>query len=161
MSTSAPVSEVVETVSADSMAELRARRDRATAPIVELRLDGVRDLDVAGALDGRRTRVLVACHPSWEGGRFDGNEDERIRILSEASRLGAEFVDVEWKADRRAFTAAAGTSVVLSWHDFDGLPADLATGIRRHAPRAAGDRQGRRDGPDARRLSDASRRVRR
>jgi hypothetical protein len=39
------------------MAELRAARDAVTrADMVELRLDGVEDIDVAGALGGRRCR---------------------------------------------------------------------------------------------------------
>ncbi len=44
------------TVSADNMAGLLAARDRAAAlaDLVELRLDGVRDVDVAAALAGRR-----------------------------------------------------------------------------------------------------------
>jgi 3-dehydroquinate dehydratase len=51
------------------MAELRAARDAVKdADLVELRLDGVADLDVAGALAGRRRPVIVTCRPSWEGG---------------------------------------------------------------------------------------------
>ena len=45
--------------------------------MVELRLDGVADLDVAGALAGPARPVIVTCRPTWEGGRFDGSEDER------------------------------------------------------------------------------------
>ena len=49
-----------ETVTGRSMAELLAARDRATAgDLVELRLDGVVDLDVAAALHGR-SRPAVA-----------------------------------------------------------------------------------------------------
>ena len=65
-----------ETVTGDTMAELLAARDAAAAAdMVELRLDGVRDLDVARALHGRRGPVIVTCRPTWEGGRFDGSED--------------------------------------------------------------------------------------
>ncbi|MFI5177210.1 MAG: type I 3-dehydroquinate dehydratase, partial [Vicinamibacterales bacterium] len=70
---------VCETVTATSMAELRAARDRATdADLVELRLDGVTDVDVAGALAGRRRPVIVTCRPSWEGGRWNGFEAKRL-----------------------------------------------------------------------------------
>ena len=62
-----------------------------------------RDVDVAGALGGRRHPVIVTCRPTWEGGRFDGSEEERRGLLVQAARLGAEFVDVEWRADRRLF----------------------------------------------------------
>ena len=116
---------VVETVTADTMAELRAARDRATrADLVELRLDGVRDLDVPGALQGAGRPVIVTCRPVWEGGRFDGGEVERLKILSRASALGADYVDVEWRADWRAVRVSS-SRLVLSHHDFDGMPSDL------------------------------------
>jgi 3-dehydroquinate dehydratase/shikimate dehydrogenase len=122
---------VVETVTARSMAELRAARDGVTdADMVELRLDGVADVDVAGALAGRTRPVVVTCRPVWEGGRFDGSEDDRLRLLAEAIRQGAEYVDVEWRADRRALPKADRTGIVLSHHDFDGVPADLPDQIR-------------------------------
>ncbi len=87
------------TVTATSTAELRRRRDGVRdADLVELRLDGVSDPDVAGALAGRRLPAIVTCRPTWEGGRFDGSEEERRRILGEALARGAEYVDIEWRA---------------------------------------------------------------
>jgi hypothetical protein len=44
---------VVETVTGPRMADLRRARDAAAGDIVELRLDGVADVDIAGALEGR------------------------------------------------------------------------------------------------------------
>ena len=125
------MADVVETVKVESMKALRAARDRVRdADIVELRLDGVRDLDVAGALAGRRRPVLVTCRPAWEGGRFDGSEEERLRILGAAIAAGAEFVDVEWKADRRTLPRGRRTAVVLSHHDSTGVPRDLKARVR-------------------------------
>jgi 3-dehydroquinate dehydratase/shikimate dehydrogenase len=124
------MTEIVETVTGASTAALRAARDRASADLVELRLDGVADVDVAGALEGRRTPVIVTCRPTWEGGRFDGSEDERFRILNDAIRHGAEYVDIEARADRRRLAPLARTVLVLSTHDFEGLPADLDDRIR-------------------------------
>lgn len=120
------------------MAELRAKRDAVRgADLVELRLDGVRDLSAAAALAGRRTPVIVTCRPAWEGGRFDGSEAERLALLTEAWTMGAEYVDVEWKADARAlFERTGGQRVVLSMHDFEGVPADLEARV--HAMRTTG-----------------------
>ena len=85
------------TVTAETTAGLRAARDAAGgADLVELRLDGVRDLDVDGALSGRAGPVLVTCRPVGEGGRFSGSEEERRRILLRAFKLGADWVDLEW-----------------------------------------------------------------
>jgi 3-dehydroquinate dehydratase / shikimate dehydrogenase len=121
------------TVAASTMAELRARRDVAAraADLVELRLDGARDADAAAALEGRSGPVIVTCRPRREGGRFDGSEEERLSILARAARLGAEFVDVEWDS---AFTPIleerGGRGVVLSTHDFGGVPGDLQVRAR-------------------------------
>lgn len=125
------MAQICETVTAGDMAGLRRRRDAASeADLVELRLDGVRDVDVAGALEGRARPVIVTCRAAWAGGRFDGSEDERLSILSRAVRLGAEFVDVEWRADWQRLPLPEGARLVLSEHDFDGVPSDLASRVR-------------------------------
>ena len=125
---SAPL--IVETVTGHSMADLVAARDAAdVGDLVELRLDGVADVDVRRALHGRRRPVVVTCRPRWEGGQFDGSEEERKRILREAIDLGAEHVDVEWRAGFGDVIAAAPSRVVVSAHDFSGVPADLV-GVR-------------------------------
>jgi 3-dehydroquinate dehydratase/shikimate dehydrogenase len=126
------------TVTAPSMAELRRRRDAVRdADLVELRLDGVTDPDVAGALAGRRLPVIVTCRPEWEGGRFAGSEEERRGILGEALRRGAEFVDVEFRAAFDDLIAETkGRRIVLSSHDFESVPTDLDD--RARAMRATG-----------------------
>jgi 3-dehydroquinate dehydratase/shikimate dehydrogenase len=112
---------------AATTADLRRQRDEAAAAdLVELRLDALQDVDVAGALAGRRTPVVVTCRPAWEGGSFRGSEEERRRILSEAQRLGAEYIDVEWRAGfDDLIRRHAGRGTIVSSHDFDGVPDDL------------------------------------
>jgi 3-dehydroquinate dehydratase/shikimate dehydrogenase len=109
------------------MTELRARRDAAGgADLVELRLDSVADPDVAGALQGRRTPVILTCRSSAEGGQFRGSEEERRQILLDAARSDAEYVDVEWQARLDDVTAVRrGRGLVLSMHDLACVPADL------------------------------------
>lgn len=126
------------TVTAPTTADLRRARDEvADADLVELRLDTVSDPDVAGALEGRRTPVIVTCRPIWEGGAFTGPEEQRRRILSEALALGAEYVDVEWRAKfDDLLSVTNGRRIVLSSHDFEGVPKDLAA--RAQAMRATG-----------------------
>ena len=90
---------LVETVTGRNMAELIAARDAVTrADLVELRLDGVADVNVRAALNGRSRPVIATCRPTWEGGRFDGSEEQRRVRLLEALDGGAEYVDVEWRA---------------------------------------------------------------
>src|SRR5688572_5628707 len=126
-----------ETVTGDTLADLLDARDAAVAgDLVEVRLDGVRDLDVAATLAGRTKPLVVTCRAAWEGGRFDGTEEERRVILGRALDLGAEFVDVEWQAHFTDLVARDPARVVLSWHSFDQMPPDLAD--RARAMRAVG-----------------------
>jgi 3-dehydroquinate dehydratase/shikimate dehydrogenase len=134
-----------ETVAGGSMAELLAGRDAvAAADMVELRLDGVAEVDVADALRARRLPAIVTCRPVWEGGRFDGSEEERRRLLVDALACGAEYVDIEWRAVREDsglggfgdLVSAHPSRVVVSAHDFAGVPADVHGDAR--AMRATG-----------------------
>ena len=156
------------TIGAPTLADLRERRDRAArdADLVELRLDTVADPDVAGALAGRTGPVIVTCRASWEGGHFRGSEQTRLRLLHEAWAMGAEYVDVEFAALESApwVEATRGERLIVSAHDFDGVPADLA---ERHARdlrdgcggHQAGDHRARspRCGPAGRARSAGSR----
>jgi 3-dehydroquinate dehydratase/shikimate dehydrogenase len=126
------------TVTAATTAELRQQRDAvADADLVELRLDSVSDPSVAGALAGRTRPVIITCRPAWEGGEFRGSEEERKRILAEGLSQGAEYVDIEWRAHFDDLIAqSAGRRIVLSAHDYHGVPIDL--NARVHAMRSTG-----------------------
>jgi 3-dehydroquinate dehydratase / shikimate dehydrogenase len=107
------------TVNAASMADLLKRRDDAAAlgELVDLRLDGVADLDVAGALADRRGPIVVSCRRREDGGAFDGPEETRLAWLVEACRRGAEFVEVEGWADVRQHPElSAGARLVRSFY---------------------------------------------
>ena len=107
------------------------------ADLVELRLDSMEKPDAAVALQGRRKPAIVTCRPLREGGMFDGSEEERLRILAEAHAHGAEFIDVEWDANASSLIEARhGRGVIVSRHDFDGVPRDVETML--NALRAAG-----------------------
>jgi 3-dehydroquinate dehydratase/shikimate dehydrogenase len=121
------------------MAELLAARDAASdVDMVELRLDGVADVDIAGALAGRSHPAIVTCRPSWEGGRFEGSEDERRALLAQALDRGAEYVDVEWRAGFTEIIAQAPARVIVSSHDFAGVPSDLDARVRAMRQTGAG-----------------------
>lgn len=130
---------LVVTVAAPTTAKLCARRDAvAGADLIELRIDQAVDPDAAAALAGRRTPVVLTCRAKFEGGGFQGSESERFRILQSAIAHGAEYVDVEFKADfaRELIRSTGGKRIVVSSHDFEGVPSDLADRVR--AMRATG-----------------------
>ena len=81
------------------------------------------------ALAGRKKPVIVTCRPTWEGGHFDGSEGAREVILRKALDLGAEYVDVEFTAGFERLIAAHPDKVIVSSHDFDGVPEDLSSRV--------------------------------
>ena len=115
------------TVTADTTAELRTRRDQVVdAEMVELRLDTVKDPSAAAALAGRKKPVIVTCRPKSQGGHFEGSEEERKAILAEALQLGAEYVDLEFTGSCvDLMERTGGRRIVLSHHDFNGMPPDV------------------------------------
>jgi len=130
---------ICQTIAVSTLKALRAERDAVrpsgAVSMVELRLDHLDrgELDVAGALEGRAVPAIVTCRPVRQGGKFDGPEEARLRVLRDAARLGAEFVDVEFDA---ALTLT-GTRTVLSHHDFAaGIPKDLSERVRAMRARA-------------------------
>ncbi|MPZ18580.1 MAG: type I 3-dehydroquinate dehydratase [Luteitalea sp.] len=117
------------TVTAATVQDLRRARDEVgpLVDLVELRLDGVQEPEVAAVLAGRQRPVVVSCRPVWEGGQFEGPEEAREQLLTAALTGGAEFVDVEWRASfRERLLERDPSRVVVSFHDFEGVPADLA-----------------------------------
>jgi 3-dehydroquinate dehydratase type I len=97
---------------------------------VELRLDGMEAPAVEGILPVRGRTVIVTVRKREEGGSFRGTEEERLRLLAGAVRLGADYVDLELSAgekavgDLREEIARRGrrTKLILSFHDFMGTP---------------------------------------
>ena len=127
-----PRAVIVEAVAAASPDAMRRQRDASRADLVELRLDLLDRPDADAALAGRSRPVIATCRAAWEGGRFQGSEAERLAILTRALALGADYVDLEWKAAAALehWPAEARARVVLSSHDFEGVPADLADRVR-------------------------------
>jgi len=118
---------ICATVTARTMADLVRVRDAvADADMVEVRLDTVPDPDVDAALLGRRLPVVLTCRRRSEGGHFEGSEEQRRGLLLRALDAGAEFVDLEWQAGfDDEIRARRGRQIVLSHHDFAGVPVDL------------------------------------
>jgi len=98
--------------------------------VAEVRLDYIRDPDVRRLLEGRPCPVIVTCRPVREGGRWAGDEGQRIALLEQADRLGADFVDVELEALPR-FRRQGKARLIVSYHNFTETPSDLRAIARR------------------------------
>ncbi len=111
---------------AGEMRACMSRASEAGADMVELRLDHLADLpddaDLKSLLENRPVPAIVTYRPIRQGGRFDGDESDRLEILTAAARLGADYIDVvlDVPPDNRP-----KGRTILSHHDFTGSPADL------------------------------------
>jgi adenylyltransferase/sulfurtransferase len=98
------------------------------ADLVELRVDGLdrphlqRLRDLAGEIG---KPILFTCRSASEGGAFSGPERERLALLERAEALAFDYVDIEIDALSAPPTRRAGAKLVLSHHDFRGIPEDL------------------------------------
>jgi 3-dehydroquinate dehydratase/shikimate dehydrogenase len=106
---------------ADAAAQIESAR-RAGADLVELRLDLLERPDPAPFLEKKALPLIATCRPAWEGGRWLGNEDDRIAILRDAGRAGADWIDLEFKAYKDFDRGNA--KLIVSWHDFEKAPPD-------------------------------------
>ena len=116
--------------------------------LLEWRLDALDRPDreavraVLGALPSPALdRLVVTARPRGEGGSFRGDEAARIRLLVEAARLGAGWLDLETEADRRASPriseqarrARPEVRLIASRHWFDAAPEESETQPSRFA----------------------------
>jgi 3-dehydroquinate dehydratase type I len=98
------------------------------ADLVELRIDRMRNPEIGKLLAARRIPVIVTNRRREEGGGFSGTEEERVALLAEAARLGADYVDIETetapvlKEELLRVCALGETKRIASWHDFSGTP---------------------------------------
>jgi 3-dehydroquinate dehydratase-1 len=94
------------------------------ADMIELRLDLIDEpIQAIRAVREATTKPIIATNRlQSEGGKFQGSERERIELLLEAAPY-ADFVDIELLAELRdEFMARVNKPVIVSYHDFQGMP---------------------------------------
>ena len=94
------------------------------ADMIELRLDLISDpLPAIKAIRQATTKPIIATNRlQAEGGKFPGSERERIELLLSASEY-ADFADIELQAElREEFISRVSLPVIVSYHDFQGMP---------------------------------------
>src|SRR5574337_109723 len=111
-----------------------ALRDMAEASkvvdIIELRLDYIKNPDLKRILEGRTKPLIVTNRPVREGGKFEGNGEERIAILKLAIQLQADFVDIEHDSiqnilrDTERSVPTSKTKFIVSYHNFRETPGN-------------------------------------
>ncbi|WOL18862.1 bifunctional 3-dehydroquinate dehydratase/shikimate dehydrogenase, chloroplastic-like isoform X2 [Canna indica] len=123
----AVVGKTVEKMTAD-MAAAKA----SGADLVEIRLDHLPDFDRARDLPrllaGRPLPAIVTYRPKWEGGEYDGDEQQRLETLCSAMELGAEYVDIELKVAENFVKLISGKKpekfqLIISSHNYQKTPS--------------------------------------
>jgi 3-dehydroquinate dehydratase / shikimate dehydrogenase len=91
---------------------------------VEVRLDYLKNPEesLTARWDRFPVPVIATCRGRERGGLFNGSIDDEIRILENAARNGAKWVDIDYRHARRLRSA----EVIASYHNFEETPADVA-----------------------------------
>ncbi len=102
---------------------------RTTAELIEVRIDGIRDLNLAQLMRQPRPRLIITNRKKDEGGKFIGSANQQYEILSEAIRLGADYVDVEYswgeKFIKNLLSQSNKIKIICSYHNFEETPKNI------------------------------------
>lgn len=111
----------------------QAERAARNAGLVELRLDGLKN--PSSILPGLRDFVrsfpdvtfLATCRGVAGGGQFAGSPESEWNILCQAAEAGCGLVDLSVQVAAKLKpaqieTLRAASTLILSWHDFKGMP---------------------------------------
>lgn len=106
------------------------------ADMAEIWLDHIKDLDIADLLKNKPLPVICVCKKQNENGRFKGSNTEALKILAEASKNGAEYIDIpesiikKTKNKKKKFPLIRGiggskqkTKIIISFHNFKKTPS--------------------------------------
>ncbi len=124
-----------------STGEALAAAGRAAqwADLVEIRGDYIRDLDVRRLCRTKPCPMIFTLRSREEGGEYFGSERDRLELILEAARCGADYVDVEFSAFWKVVLDSVGKSkVILSHHDFRETPSAMESLVERMAAVGAG-----------------------
>ncbi len=134
---------LVTSINVENLGELRMLAERAWAggaEAVEIRIDTFDDApaNLAAYLTAHRDRTwIVTCRSADEGGYFRGDTMQRVSLLVAVARGTDAYVDFEladWRQSNdirekvrlaSAKTDGSGHRLILSAHDFAGMPANL------------------------------------
>jgi len=105
-----------------------AKQAQSKADIIEIRLDSLDNPNPAQCVKEINSSLLFTNRPIWEGGLYDGAEDERVQILSKAVQSGADYVDIELQTGKANVQLLldeireSNCKVIISWHNFEETP---------------------------------------
>ncbi|HJJ22339.1 MAG TPA: type I 3-dehydroquinate dehydratase [Nitrosopumilus sp.] len=98
---------------------------------VEIRFDFLKIEQIPEALEIIKkdlNKIVCTLRPKIEGGKFTGNEKERIAILKLIAEYNPFLLDVEFNTLKRnsslvKYLKSTKTKLLVSWHDFKKTPS--------------------------------------
>ncbi|CAD5322254.1 unnamed protein product [Arabidopsis thaliana] len=102
------------------------------ADLVEIRLDWLKDFnpleDLKTIIKKSPLPTLFTYRPKWEGGQYEGDENERQDVLRLAMELGADYIDVELQVASEFIKSIDGKKpenfrVIVSSHNYQNTPS--------------------------------------
>jgi len=97
---------------------------------VEIRFDFLKKEQIPQVLESVKKdlkKIVCTLRPKSEGGKFTGNEKERISILKLIAEYNPFLLDVEFNTMKQEKTLVkylktTKTNLLISWHDFKKTP---------------------------------------
>jgi len=98
---------------------------------VEIRFDFLKIDEIPKTLEivkGDLKKVVCTLRPKTEGGKFEGDEKERLSILKLIAEYNPFLLDIEFNTIKNNRTLAkylksTKTNILISWHDFKKTPS--------------------------------------
>lgn len=112
------------------------------ADLIELRCDNAPEAAMLEAIRLSPRPVVVTVRAPWEGGQSNRTDDERAALLVTAAQAQPAYLDVELLTLTRLpalqdalapYCGAGKTQLIVSNHDFEKMPSDLAQRLDRMA----------------------------
>ncbi|MBN2087516.1 type I 3-dehydroquinate dehydratase [Candidatus Peregrinibacteria bacterium] len=101
------------------------------ADMAEIWLDYIKDLDIAELLKNKPLPVICVCKKPNEMGCFKGSDKEVLKLLTESSKNGAEYIDLPLDicdlrfgiSDLKSQFTNQKSKIILSYHNFKKTPS--------------------------------------
>ncbi len=103
------------------------KKAQGVADWVEIRLDALEKPCIKPFIEHSALPLLFTFRDRTEGGLKETDLSERLLFLEEALEKGAQMVDIELRAGKKAFLrlkrkCTSGQRVLVSYHDFQATP---------------------------------------